>query len=545
MELHQELTGRYRWYADWHANPRHERYHWAALALFALFVFGTLSFQVRQNEAELQAYVRGSLENVFRTTVIGRGNTIGFAEDRILVKFKSVTSAGERATLLSRHGLASQDKLRGLDIQLLRTSPSDTPEEVAARLNAAESRLVEFAEPDAILAPSAVPNDPWFPNWQYDKQLIDAPAAWDVTQGDPALIVGVADTGVFCGHEDLLLNCVPGWNFYDNGADTSDVVGHGTAVAGVIAARGNNGIGVAGAVWPSKIMPLRVSDPNGYATLSAIANAITYAADRGARVVNVSYQASGSNTVRSAAQYLAQKGGLTVVSAGNTGGSTGFSANADLLVVSATDSSDTRYAWSSYGDDVDVAAPGCTGATTARDGAYANFCGTSNSAPEVSGVVALVFSAHPELTPAEAQNTLFSSTKDLGVAGWDPYYGWGRVDAGKAVTATISSSTSPVPPPPPPAPGIVITSYSVTKKTATTATIQWTTNIVSTGTISFGTASTNLDRSATDGVSALTHAVTLTGLVPNTKYFFRVNVSGPEGTSGAVSPISTFRTRAK
>src|SRR6185369_7735182 len=106
---------------------------------------------------------------------------------------------------------------------------------------------------------------------------IQAPQAWSVTTGSPAVVVAVIDTGVFAAHADLAGRLLPGWNFVHADADTTDVLGHGTAVAGAIAADGNNGIGVAGVSWGSRILPLVVVDENNRAAYSDIAAAIQYA----------------------------------------------------------------------------------------------------------------------------------------------------------------------------------------------------------------------------------------------------------------------------
>lgn len=114
-------------------------------------------------------------------------------------------------------------------------------------------------------------------------------------------------------------------------------------------------------------------------------------------------------------------------------------ASDDLIVVSATDPADILYVWSSTGGDVDISAPGCTGATTQNGGGYGSFCGTSNSAPEVAGVLMLMWSAKPVLGADQAQSILFASTLDLGAPGWDPLYGWGRVDAFAAVQNALNA----------------------------------------------------------------------------------------------------------
>ena len=171
-------------------------------------------------------------------------------------------------------------------------------------------------------------------------------------------MVAVLDSGVDPNHPDLQGQLVPGWNLYDNNSNTSDVYGHGTKVAGVIAAASNNAIGVTSLAWNTRIMPVRISLPNGSAYTSTIASGLTWAADHGARVANISYSISGQATVISAAQYLPGKGWLVCSSAGNDGSNLPTSSTDAIITVSATDSGDNIASWSSYGDVIDVAAPG-------------------------------------------------------------------------------------------------------------------------------------------------------------------------------------------
>ena len=146
---------------------------------------------------------------------------------------------------------------------------------------------------------------------------------------------------------------VAGWNIYDNNSDSRDVYGHGTKVAGTVAAAGNNGAGVASVAWSCWIMPVRISDPTGWATYSDIASGLTWAADHGARVANISYKVTTSSTVTAAAQYFQGRGGVVASSAGNDAL---FDASADnpyIITVSATDPNDALYSWSSTGNNVD------------------------------------------------------------------------------------------------------------------------------------------------------------------------------------------------
>jgi subtilisin family serine protease len=391
------------------------------LVVFALFFSNKLGFFGRDREL-----LPASIGRILRAS-----------PNHILVKFKPGISADRRSRVMTKNNLKEKSEIKSIQVKLMTMPSGQDPQLFADKLSRNESDIIEFAEPDYIVEPSLLPNDPWFINWQKDKQQINSPAAWDITTGSASLVLAIVDTGVNCSHEDLTDQCVAGWNFYNNNLDTVDVHGHGTAVAGVASAMGNNGLGVAGNTWQSRIMPLRVSAPDGTATYSSIASAIAYAADHGAKVVNNSYQTGGSSTIRSAAGYLKNKGGLLVVSEGNYGSNTGYSNSPDMVSVSAVDASDVKYSWSSFGNDVDVAAPGCTGATTLGSGGYGSFCGTSNSAPEVSGVLMLIWSANPSLTPQQVQDILFRSSKDLGSVGWDQYYGWGRIDARAAMDLAL------------------------------------------------------------------------------------------------------------
>jgi subtilisin family serine protease len=207
---------------------------------------------------------------------------------------------------------------------------------------------------------------------------------------------------------------------------------------------GNNSAGSAGVAWGARIMPVRISQPDGYAYFSTIAQGVNWAADNGAKVVNVSYGISGSATVQSAAQYLRGKGGVVVAAAGNTGALDSTVANDSILSVAATDSNDARASWSTYGAFVDLAAPGVGIYATTRGGGYANVSGTSFASPITAATVALMMSANSRLTPADIDRILKSSAVDLGTAGFDQYYGYGRIDAARAVAAaraTVASDT--------------------------------------------------------------------------------------------------------
>ncbi|HNQ90800.1 MAG TPA: S8 family serine peptidase [Verrucomicrobiota bacterium] len=365
-----------------------------------------------------------------------------FVPDQILVKARAHVPEAAVANLLAAHGAREVGVIAPIGVRIIRVSE-------AARVKVLEALQrhedVEFAEGDAVVAPSLVPNDPSYPN-QWHLPKIAASSAWDLTCGSSGTIIAILDTGVDGTHPDLAGKIVPGWNTYDNNADTSDVYGHGTAVAGSATAAGNNGIGVASVAWGCRLMPMRISDLNGYGYSSTISAALTWAADHGARVANISYRLDFSATVTTAAQYFMSKGGVVTMSAGNEATLVTAADNPSIIVVSATDSADRLASWSNYGNNIDVAAPGVSILTTSRGGGYGYWSGTSFSAPITAGVAALVISANPALSAEEVRDLVIESADDLGASGWDTIYGGGRVNAAKAVDVALTFDADTVAP---------------------------------------------------------------------------------------------------
>jgi thermitase len=325
--------------------------------------------------------------------------------------------------------------------------PAGTERAAVARLKGANG--VRFAELDCIAKPALAPNDPYFGSaWHLSK--IGAPAAWDLSIGT-GVTVAILDTGVDATHADLSARMVPGWNFYDNNADTSDVHGHGTGVAGAAAATLGNAVGVASVAGGASIMPVRIADANAWAYWSTTAQALTWVADQGVRVANISYVGvAGSSSVRSAAQYMQSKGGLVVVAAGNNNRDEGISPTTTMIPVSATDSADLKASFSSWGDFVAMSAPGVGIWTTVRGGSYQTWQGTSLASPVTAAVVVLMMAVNPALSGAQVEQLLYETAFDLGEPGRDAVFGHGRVDAAAAVYAALGMS--PPPPPPPPTP---------------------------------------------------------------------------------------------
>src|SRR4030095_4392407 len=290
---------------------------------------------------------------------------------------------------------------------------------------------VQFVEKNFIAQAVRVPNDPGYSS-QWYLPFISAPGAWDITTGSTSIPVAVIDSGVDPIHPDLSAKLVTGYNFLAGNIDTHDVFGHGTAVAGVIAAETNDGIGVAGLAWNNTIMPLVVINSSNFATYANVVAAINYAADRGSKVINMSLGGTRySSTLQSAVNYAWSKGVVIVAAAGNNSSSSPFypAALNNVVAVSATDPSDYLASFSNFGNWITVAAPGTSIYTTTNGGSYGFWQGTSFAAPQVAALAALIFSKNPSLTNQQVVDIIKNNADDLGLPGFDQNYGNGRINA--------------------------------------------------------------------------------------------------------------------
>ena len=358
---------------------------------------------------------------------------------RLLVQPRAGLAEAEFDKIIKKQGGKQVGKIEGINVRVIQLPPQASEKAVEALLK--NNKHLKFAERDMIVRPEGTANDTYYSSaWHLPK--IGATTAWDVTTGDN-VVIAVLDSGVDATHPDLAGRLIPGWNFYDNNSNTADVFGHGTLVAGSASANTNNGVGVASVAGNALILPLRISATDGSASFSNMAKALTWAADKGAHVANISYQSvSGSATVASAAQYMKNKGGVTVVAAGNTGVEQTFAPTDTMISVSATTSSDAVASWSSYGSYVDVAAPGSGIWTTKKGGGYGSANGTSFASPVTAAVIAMMRSVNPVLPPADLEKILISTAVDLGTAGFDKKFGHGRINAAAAVSAAQSAKVS-------------------------------------------------------------------------------------------------------
>src|SRR5689334_6378347 len=206
------------------------------------------------------------------------------ATGELLVAAKTNVSDADLERAYKHRGGQKLQNLSKIKVHRIKVSENDL-EAVEAALR--QDPNVEFVEKNLIGEASFVPNDPGY-SAQWHLPKISAPGGWDLTRGTPSVTIAVIDSGIDPYHPDLSANLVTGYNFLTNNSDTHDIYGHGTAIAGIAGAIGNSGIGVAGVAWSNTIMPLVVLDSSGYGTVANVASAIIYAADHGAKVINIS-----------------------------------------------------------------------------------------------------------------------------------------------------------------------------------------------------------------------------------------------------------------
>jgi len=378
---------------------------------------------------------------------------------RVLIKFKSNTSAEDIQKEINNHRAKVVEKLEALDTFILQV-PDKAEEKVATALS--RNPKVEYAELDFFAEAFFSANDTYFANRQWglentgqaiggvvgkDDADIDASLAWDTNHGSSK--VAILDTGIRLSHQDLAGKVTDSRDFTGSSTGTNDIYGHGTHVAGIVAANTNNGMGVSGVCPGCTLLNGKVLNDSGSGAYSWIANGITWAVSGGAKVINLSLGGSSrSSTLENAVNYAWNNGVLVVAAAGNSNNpsKTYPAAYTKAIAVAATNNLDQRAYFSSYGSKwVDVAAPGLYIFSTWKDpvsnsnpqpecdlsGCYKYASGTSMSTPVVSGVAGLIWSSAYG-TSASSVRTRMESTADP-ISGTGTYWSKGRVNAARAL----------------------------------------------------------------------------------------------------------------
>lgn len=349
--------------------------------------------------------------------------------DTVLVKFDRGMSEAAKERAAARRGAKRVAKAEELGYELLKARGK--AKDMVRSFQG--DPQVEEVSPNYIREIAATPNDPAYTEgYQNYLKTLRLPEAWNRVRDARSQVIAVVDTGVDGSHDDLSGRLVAGYNAIKPGSSSKDGNGHGTMVAGVAAAGTNNGMGVAGAAWLGRIMPIKVLNSDGSGQDWHIVNGIRWAAGHGAKVINVSLGGFEDNpALRDAVAYATSKGALVVAAAGNFGANLPVypAAYPQVLAVGATDHSARLTDFSSWGSWVDVAAPGFDIVGPWLNDEYYILAGTSFSAPLVSGIAALARARYPGASPSSIHSRIRKTARDAGPRGIDPYYGWGFVDA--------------------------------------------------------------------------------------------------------------------
>ena len=382
-------------------------------------------------------------------------------EGQLLIKFRAGVSEQSKDTLRGAHGVRRQKQLRGEStVEKLEVLGGQNVETLAMQLSLSPD--VEFAEPNFLISKDDFgTSDPQFNDqWalrntgqgggQFGSD-INVTTAWQTTTGSQSAVIAVIDSGIDFSHPDLANNRwenpapgtegdVNGWDYITDNGVIWDGQGHGTAIAGIIAAEGNNAIGITGVMWRASLMSLRVLDSTGSGDVASAVEAIDYAVGHGAQVINLSWGTNGSSrALKDAIERAIRRGVVVVCSAGNNGqdvDSTPYYpasfGSRDLIAVASTDNFDQLTTWSDYGRrNITVAAPGDNIRTTQVGGGYFTVSGTSASAPLVTGVAGLLKSLSPSLQSHNVVKAITESVRRVESLS-------GKVSAGGVIDATAA-----------------------------------------------------------------------------------------------------------
>lgn len=377
-------------------------------------------YQTEQPDLATDVLVGKVPEEVTEIVVETKQGVLETKEERKVIKFDTELSPEQINQLEAEYSVSFTTDNSVSGIYVVQTNSNSNISELE---NSDMVSSVEVDQPVQLLAQTV--------DWGVNR--IGADKIWDKTTGS-GIVVAVIDTGVQLDHADLSANISSGYDFVNNDSSAYDDNGHGTHVAGIIGAV-NNGDGTVGPSNTSRIMPVKVLNSSGYGYLSDVAKGIYYAADNGARIINLSLGTTADSSVmRDAVRYAGQKGVLVVAAAGNSYGQSCMypAAYAESICVVATDRDNKLASFSNVGGE--LSAPGVSNYSTYLGNRYAYLSGTSMATPHIAGAAATLYSYCPKCTTTEIRQLLRDTAVDLGVAGRDGLFGYGLVDLVAAVS---------------------------------------------------------------------------------------------------------------
>ncbi|MDF2927089.1 MAG: peptidase [Paenibacillaceae bacterium] len=382
--------------------------------------------------------------------------TSHYHKNQVVVKFAAPPSSDQLAQIQSELGASAPRQLGYTYIFESADMEAQQMMEYFRKWN------VEYAEPHYLyltndrtsageqdaynINEAAAPNDALYSRYQWNLPIIETLQGWGIDRGSEDVQVAVVDTGVDLNHPDLKDHLREGINITTQGkTPPEDDVGHGTHVAGVISALVNNGEGVAGMTWYNPVLPVKVLDASGSGSTYAVAQGVIWAADHGAKVINMSLgNYADAQFLHDAIKYAYDKDVVLIAASGNDNTERpGYpAAYPEVFAVAATDAKKNKASFSNYGDYIDVAAPGVSIPSTYPDNQYASLSGTSMASPHVSALAALIRSANPWLKNTEVMEIMRSSATDIGEPGKDKHFGYGLIDVVKALEMADQSRNS-------------------------------------------------------------------------------------------------------
>lgn len=348
----------------------------------------------------------------------------------ILVTYKKGSANSKKNKIAKDEGLDYLSDIPELNTKVIKLPPGKSLQDIKGL--AKKYTEIERVEENFIAYSSEAlsPNDPrYISNMKNGYRDFHIEEMWGEVSS-VSTVVAVLDTGVYAGHSDFSGRVLTGYDFINNRPGAADDNGHGTRVAGFIAAEGNNGLAIAGVNWGVQILPVKVLGSTGTGTVANIAKGIIYAADQGADIINMSFGTTADSAVlRSAIEYAIDKGCILVGASGNSGiGTVEYPARySNVIGVGAYSSATGRASFSNYGTGLDIITFG-SGITLTKTGSTGAAAGTSFAAPLVAGVLSLMKSVDPSLDNDSALTLVREAAVDYGPAGWDSETGYGYLD---------------------------------------------------------------------------------------------------------------------